>query len=431
MTAVAEHPPTPRGARRLACALGLLLTPPLGAVAFAAAGLTAASVTDTPALLIAAATLAWLAATYLGSRLSLWIGGVTRHHSWALGIGGVGTVVLLMTLRATILTPLIPVDQQFAIHLPGDVEVWPLASGSRVAVRKVDGRGRKRAHPIVFLHGGPGGYSVSLQPTVEAIGRLSEDGYDVYFYDQVGGGLSARLDDIHDYTLERHLTDLDGIYHRIGAEQIILIGSSWGASMGAGYMARHPQHVAAAVFSGAGPMYHPSWVPGGDGGLDERLTSEQAEGFARLVETPRLMTALLLAEINPGAAVRFASEWELGSLFDKVANTFYLPLAVCDPRDIDVSSAGYGFWSNRMTGRSLRAQTQDPRPSLRQNLTPVLILRGECDYKREAVALEYANVFANAQFARFANAGHMLYWEQPDAFLKRVRQFLTTAVSNP
>ncbi|MEM9385180.1 MAG: alpha/beta fold hydrolase [Pseudomonadota bacterium] len=395
------------------------------------ASLAAALLIDTPAVLISMGVLASLAFTYLGARLTLWMCGVARHRTAAIAISGVGTALLLTAFWATFLRPLIPEDEQFAIALPQDVEVWRLASGSHVAVKKVDGRGDQRVPPIVFLHGGPGGYSISLQATVEAIGQLSEDGHDVYLYDQVGGGLSARLEDARDYTIERHLMDLNAVFKRIGTAKMILIGSSWGASLGASYMARHPEHVAAAVFSGPGPMYHPSWAPGEEGGLEERLTTDQAEQFTHMVKTPRLLAALALAEISPKAATRFASEWELGSLFDRVANAFYLPLAVCDLRGTEISSSGYGFWSNRMTGRSLGLPRQDPRPALRSNPTPVLILRGECDYKHEAVAQEYASVLPNAQFERFDDAGHMLYWERPQAYLQRVRRFLRRTAGDP
>lgn len=154
------------------------------------------------------------------------------------------------------------------------------------------------------------------------------------------------------------------------------------------------------------------------------MAPKEREAFEKMVETPRLFAALARTEINPKAAVNFASEAELGSLFDKVANDFYLSLAVCPRSSVDVVSSGYGFWSNRMTGKSLKSAKIDPKPALRKNSTPVLVLRGACDYKNEAVARDYADVFPNSEFTLFENAGHMLFWEQPDQYILTVRQFL-------
>ncbi|MEO1574189.1 MAG: alpha/beta fold hydrolase, partial [Pseudomonadota bacterium] len=299
-----------------------------------------------------------------------------------------------------------------------------LPTGSRVAVRSIPALGSRRDTPVIFLHGGPGGYSATLAPTVAAVSRLSEDGFDVYIYDQVGGGLSSRLDNIAQYTLDRHLADLERVRARIGARKVILIGSSWGASLAANYMARYPSNVAAAVVSGAAPIHYRAWTDTGHGTLDDRMTPDARAGLASMIHTPRLFAALVLADLNPRAASRFAGDSELGALFDAVANRYYIPLAGCSMQGIDVQSSGYGFWSNRMTARSLAEARDDPRPALHKNKTPILVIRGACDYKKQAVAQEYVDVFPVAEYVLLEQAGHMVFWEQPDAYLNRVRAFL-------
>ena len=279
----------------------------LGAFALIAVSLVAALVVDSPATFIAVGAVVSLLVMLFVSHFALMYVGHVKRWRIPLAISAAATLVLLAGFNILFLTPLIPKEEQFVRDIPNDVELWDLHTGSVVAVRKVAATGARRAHPIVFLHGGPGAYSVSLRPTVNVISRLSADGYDVYFYDQIGGGLSAKLSDISEYTIDRHLADLAAVYERIGAEKAILMGSSWGASLGANYMAKHPGHVVAAVFSGPGPIYHPHWRDIGDGGLDEKLTPAQRTAFSAMVETPRLLAALILADINPRAAVKFAS----------------------------------------------------------------------------------------------------------------------------
>lgn len=402
----------------------------LGAATLPIASFATALIADAPTVFIFVGLIATVIVMFLVTYLAVWCFGSVRRWRVSLTMSIVAAALLFAVFANLFLKPLIPENERFVRTIPDDVALWDLPTGSTVAVRSIAARGERRSTPIVFLHGGPGAYSVDLPPTVDVVSRLSADGYDVYFYDQVGGGLSARLDDISEYTLDRHLRDLEAFYERIDSEKMILIGSSGGASLGANYMAVHPTHVEAAVFSGPSPIYHPAWSATGDGGLDERLTPEQQVAFSAMVETPRLFAAIVLADFNPRAAVRFAGQAELGSLFDKVANEFYLPIAVCDMDGINVSSHGYGFWSNRMTSKSLRARTDDPRPALRRNDTPVLVLRGACEYKKEQVATEYVNTFPNAELTTFDNAGHMLLWEEPDAYLLIVRQFLAEALES-
>ena len=77
---------------------------------------------------------------------------------------------------------------------------------------------------------------VSFKPITEVISALSQNGYDVYFYDQIGGGLSGRLKNIREYRLSRHVADLDQIRNKINAEQIILIGESFGGTLATKFM---------------------------------------------------------------------------------------------------------------------------------------------------------------------------------------------------
>ena len=83
---------------------------------------------------------------------------------------------------------------------------WDLSTGSRIAYTLVSGIESKKTCPIIYLHGGPGG--PIYNSNIASLSLLSDDGYDVYLYDQIGGGHSGRLDNIDDYTADRHKSDL-------------------------------------------------------------------------------------------------------------------------------------------------------------------------------------------------------------------------------
>jgi len=396
----------------------------IAVLGFAASFFGAAMLLSAPYQLIILALLAAAVICFFSSFFVAKIFKLSRPWNYA-GLQSITTVIVVLAATSVfILQPLVPREKQFSANKMDGVEYWALSTGSTIAVRKFEAEGKRKANAVIYLHGGPGAYSVSWQPTIEVISQLASDGHDVYVYDQIGGGFSQRLEDVSQYSLNRHLDDLNAIYEKIGSDKIILIGSSWGAGLGANYMAKNPSHVSYAVFSSPGPIYHPDWKEIGDGKLDDALTPAQKTMFAAMIEKPRLFAAIALAEINPIAAARFAPDAELGSLFDQVANAFYLQAAVCDPKSIKVESSGYGFWSNRMTSKTLWDRSEDPKPALKNTHTPVLILRGECDYKKEAVAKQYGSVFPNAKYIEIEDAGHMLYMEKPDDYLREVRKFL-------
>lgn len=111
---------------------------------------------------------------------------------------------------------------------------------------------------MIWLHGGPGypagmpGYGGA--PGIPPLNALTQEGFDVYYYDQLGGGLSTRLDNPSEYTVDRHVADLEAIRKEIGAEKVMLIGLSWGGVLAENYMLAHPGRVEKVVFESPGPM---------------------------------------------------------------------------------------------------------------------------------------------------------------------------------
>ncbi|MFK8014584.1 MAG: alpha/beta fold hydrolase [Gammaproteobacteria bacterium] len=403
----------------------------VGVVALGAAIAGAARAVDHPWLLLGLGLMAAVISVATVSLLPALLFRRTPKRRYAVWHGLGAGVVLLAGVALVFLRPLVPAAQQYAVEIPPGVEQWQLPTGSTLAVRKVLANPPTNKKSIVVVHGGPGAYSVVIEQTVKPLSQLSADGHDVYFYDQVGGGLSDRLDDMAEYSLDRHMRDLKALVDKIlagsGDESVILIASSWGTTLTSNYMVRHPADVYQVVFSSAAPMHHPEWREAGDGKLDEKMSDAEKTAFTDAVNQPRFMAAVLLSDINPTAASRLLPWREAGSFFDRIANEYYLSLTVCDPSAIKTQTRGFGFWSNRMTAKSLQDYA-DPKPALRENHTPVLIVRGECDYKKEAVARQYASTFPNAIYRSLEGAGHMVYWEKPQAFVAVVREFLGTGV---
>ncbi|WP_344940692.1 alpha/beta fold hydrolase, partial [Actinomadura miaoliensis] len=302
-----------------------------------------------------------------------------------------------------------------------DTRYWRLPTGSRIAYTLTPGTGPRRAEPVVRLHGGPGTPGAGPDDLDR---HLAAQGFDVYTYDQLGSGRSQRLDDPTGYTVARQVADLEAIRRRIGARRMILVGGSWGATLGAAYMAGHPGRVARSVFVSPGALWAPEWEKTGEGELWDRLTPAQRAAMDALEARPKLMAWSLLVEANPRAAHALLPDEEIDPLFDRLLATVG-SAATCHPgRPFTEPSSRSGFYANQMTSADALT-VPDPRPALRRDPTPVLVLRGECDYKRWEIAREYRDTLPGAKLLYVRGAGHVIEAEQPALYRAAVTAFLT------
>lgn len=310
------------------------------------------------------------------------------------------------------------------VHAAADaVRYWDLPTGSKIAYLEFPAIGPRREYPIVFLHGGPGAYAVTIEATTQVLSELTADGFDVYVYDQVGGGLSERLSDISEYTVARHVADLEAIRQQVGVEKMLLIGSSWGAQLAARYIATHPTRVEQIILAGPGALHPPEWKRNGYGRIEARFTDDEMRRLQAMVNRPELERAIEILATDPAAALRAFSHDAGDGLFDEVTNQFYLPHLGCAGVRYAFTSSGYGFWANRMTGRDLDVSA-NPLATLKESGIRALILRGECEYMKREVAEQYLEAFPGSTMADVPGAGHMLFWDRPQVFLDLVRKFL-------
>jgi len=263
----------------------------------------------------------------------------------ALGVGLCTVIGIILISLFTIFKPLVPSSEIIVPRVPEAVDYWDLETGSRIAYQKFSAENRTQEEPIIFLHGGPGGAVISFQPITDVISALSKDGYDVYFYDQVGGGLSGRLKNIRDYRLSRHVLDLEQIRKKIKAEKMILVGESHGGRLAAHYAASYPENVKRLVLISPGELISQEWDEESSGIIKDKASPETLQKFDDLFKTPRIMFTVLLFEINPDAAHNFLSEAEADTLVTKLFSLVLGGMA-CDPVNFpDDHNILFGFWA--------------------------------------------------------------------------------------
>jgi proline iminopeptidase len=106
--------------------------------------------------------------------------------------------------------------------------------------------GRKSAHPMVIIPGGPGAASVALYRGDRR--RTATAGLDVIMVEHRGIGMSRHDDAGADLppqalTIEQVVDDLAAVLDDAHVEQAVLYGTSYGAYIAAGVGVRHPRRV--------------------------------------------------------------------------------------------------------------------------------------------------------------------------------------------
>jgi pimeloyl-ACP methyl ester carboxylesterase len=361
-------------------------------------------------LVVSAAEMMWIVA----------VGFKLENPTRFVGIFSAGTWLLIAVLAyLSIFRP--QVTPFTTIEASADTRYWNLSTGSHIAYTCFPGLGTPHAVPIIYLHGGPG--IPTRASNFDFFSQLSHAGFDVYLYDQVGSGLSDHLDDIGEYTVARHVADLEAIRQQIGAAQVLLAGTSWGSVLAAHYMAAFPDHVARTIFISPGVLGDRRKVR-----YDYKRTAA-SEDDSILLPPLRFIVAGVLARINPSAAQTFASQREMGSLYDIFITGPGIEYQVnCKGYRPDLKqsarSGGANYYVNIRTLQSLK-NTPDPRPSLRTNLTPALIMRGECDYIPWEATYSYKETLPNASLVIIPQAGHAITSPQPELVLSIMLAFLT------
>lgn len=296
-------------------------------------------------------------------------------------------------------------------------QFWRLSTGSTIAYVRVPAESDARETPVVFLHGGPG--VPDMAGDSRYFGRLAEEGYDVYVYDELGSGRSSRLDDPRGYTLERDVRDLEAIRRKLGAERIVLIGHSYGGTLAAAYTAAHAERVSKMVLSSPGD---PSPAAGGASMLG-RLSTREKLGVYALLLPPRPMLVYTLLQVAPEAAHDLAGDREMDARFARVYNRTR-PALHCEDKPLGPRLHGLGFYANQYPQSTASPPHRDFLPALARQDVPTLVIKGSCDYLSWSSAVDYLRTMPDSRLVYLEGAGHNAYQDRPEQFSDNVRYFL-------
>ncbi len=257
--------------------------------------------------------------------------------------------------------------------------------------------------PIVLLTGGPGYSGDYLKEVAVRFGKQHR----VLLPDQRGTGRSVINPwDVSRLTIEASVADVEALRAHSGAEQVIVVGHSWGGVLAMAYAAEHGQHVRALVLIGSGGATS-SWNMRYSQNILAGLTPED---LAAVMKAQALMAkdpeAGMVAMIRATAPAMVLDR----ELAFRGADEFAGPATLTPAVTLAMQA---WFTEYDLGGDKLSAVD-----------APVLVVQGEHDPIGEETAREIADLSSRSELQFIENAAHEPFDEQPEAFYEIVEPFL-------
>lgn len=276
-----------------------------------------------------------------------------------------------------------------------------LADGQRMHYIEM-GKARLRRPTILLLHGNPT-WSFLYRQFMRPLSKYGR----VIAVDHVGFGRSDHPSDPADYSLEKHIQNLEEFCTRLGLKRVVPVVQDWGGPIGLGYATRHTDAIAGLVilntwaFAKASPPKLPFWFKRmTHGKLGDLLIGKQNAFVEKIM--PRILVS------RPTEAV-----------MDAYRHPFPTPSSragvVAFPRMIP-TTPDHPDWETMQA-------IEDALPSLD---VPARILWG---LKDPAFGKRQAHLFhellPNAEAPRwFEDGGHYMQEDMPGEIIAQIEDFL-------
>uniref|UniRef100_A0AAU3GZT2 Alpha/beta hydrolase n=1 Tax=Streptomyces sp. NBC_01401 TaxID=2903854 RepID=A0AAU3GZT2_9ACTN len=326
---------------------------------------------------------AWSATAGVAVAAALWRG---HRRSWRGRLVPFLPVLVAVALTLSVCVPTVPTT-----HLPPSAltfvttEHWRLSTGSRVAVYHYPPTGNSPRHrvPLVYLHGGPvRGISVLDHHFLQ---RLAGQGYDVYAYEQAGGGRSDLLP-MDQYSISRSVHDLGAFAGKLGRGRVDVLGFSSGAAVLTRALADRATaaHLHRAVIAEPGPMDGPTAGMTGQKGRPSARGIAPATAGPRSTHIPRYAVAFGLMRLGLlSPATGLVGQAEGVNAFTAADLGSDIASAYCakDAHRIPVEDTERTFSFSAAASLRIQQTIKDSpsiAPQLRRSRTPAMLMMAEC-----------------------------------------------------
>ena len=253
--------------------------------------------------------------------------------------------------------------------------------------------------PVIAVNGGPGlSHIYMLQNDVWD--RLSK-GRQVIFYDQRGTGSSTVRKADASQSMTAQVADLDAVREHLRFGAFDLVGDSYGGVIAMAYTAAHPEHVHKLILSDSAA---PTW---------KDIVHLFPQVFPDRLESQS-------GPANPSAPTEAESQQGLREHFGML---FYSE----EKRDAYLAGAK-DLGNSPGTGAAVRKATAnlDLTAALPKFQCPVLVITGRYDMNvAPLTAWRIYKAIPGAKFSAFEKSGHLPSYEEPEKYVRVVKEFLS------
>lgn len=263
---------------------------------------------------------------------------------------------------------------------------------------------------VIVLHGGPGADYRSLL----GLQALSDE-YLLVFYDQRGAGLSERVP-AEELSVDDYFQELDAIVDQYGqGEPVYLIGHSWGAMLASGYLGYAPEKVEKAVLAEPGFLNAEEF---------QAWTDYQAQFYQSLDYLWLATRTGFEAQHVDGPDADAGEDYLYTQIVHYFTNHPDNPYH-CPGEPYDAPGWRFGATASKAASEAAPEEINQLESGGEIFENPVLFLAGECDtWIGPELQATHAEQYADAELVVISNAGHDMFWDNPEETLQAVHSFL-------
>jgi proline iminopeptidase len=297
--------------------------------------------------------------------------------------------------------------------------LYPIQSGfvdshGALIYYEVVGRGT----PLMIVHGGPGASHDYFLPYLLPLMRSNK----LVFIDERGSGKSSKVADQKEYTISNMVEDIEAVRVALGLGRISLLGHSFGGALVEAYALKYQKNLSHLIL-----------------GSTFASTRELNEALAGMKANMDPKDRERLSVLEAAGLFGKGEIWEHGRYSEEYAKLAwgkgYFPYVYYnqpDPNYDPVSSNTGTAWDvyREMWGSdgefivdgNLKEVEYVDR--LSEIKVPTLIIVGEHDESDPKMSKEMHEKIAGSQLVILPKSGHMTFVDQPELFLKAVRDFV-------
>ncbi|MGH1483097.1 MAG: proline iminopeptidase-family hydrolase [Geminicoccales bacterium] len=259
---------------------------------------------------------------------------------------------------------------------------------------------------VFLLNGGPG---LPCDYLRDPHLRLTDEGYRVVTYDQLGCGASDKPSDKELWRIGRYVEEVETVRKALGLGKIHLLGHSWGGWLSIEYGITYPENLKTVILENTcGDMPHL---------ITELNRMREALGPETVAMMQRHEAEGMLDHPAYEAAITILNYRHVCRL-DHWPDSIHRSL---DDWNMDVYGAMQGPNEFLYVGNLKDWQRLDQMHAI---ACPVLITTGLHDEIGPPCAMRMHQVLPNAEIKVFQNSSHMPFYEEPEPYFTTLSDFL-------